>query len=76
VIHGHQDGVQVEDQLRGRAQKAVNKPDQNGIAAEVWQIGVLADEGEVDELRKPAGRARRKKRGWVLGRKRSKRFQS
>ena len=54
MVHSHQDGVQVEDQLRGGAQEAVDEPDQNGITAEVRQIGMLADESEVDELRKPA----------------------
>ena len=52
----------MQDQLRGGAEEAVDESDEDGIAAEVWQIGVLANECEVNELGEPVERERERER--------------
>lgn len=53
MTHCHQGDVKVQDEVRGRAEEAMNESDKDGITAKIRKIGALPNKCKVDELGEP-----------------------
>lgn len=62
MTHSHQGDVEMQDKVRGGAQKAVDEADKDSIPTKVRKVGVLPNKCKIDELGKPRQRERKRER--------------